>query len=73
MAKRQILVKETNVVKLTQQEIADILQISKVKVNGIMTVLKKDGYIAQISPRGKYFLTDKAGAALKKMPGDMLE
>jgi len=64
MGKRQFSVKDFMVVKLSQQEIADILHLSKVKVNGIITELKSDGYIIQHSPRGKYTLTIKAHEAL---------
>lgn len=64
MANRQIFVKDGNIIKLSQQEIADIVQLSKVKVNTIITQLKADGYITQKSPRGKYLLTDKAREAL---------
>jgi DNA-binding IclR family transcriptional regulator len=69
MAKRQILVKDSSVIKLSQQEIADILQLSKVKVNTIISELKSDGYLTQKSPRGKYSLTDKAIAALAEING----
>ena len=64
MNERQISVKDGVVVKLSQQEIADIVQLSKVKVNGIIAELKIDGYITQESPRGKYSLTSKAVKAL---------
>ena len=64
MGKRQISVKDNFIVKLSQQEIADIVQLSKVKVNAIIAELKFDGYITQESPRGKYSLTDKAQEAL---------
>jgi len=60
MAERQISVKDSIVIKLSQQEIADILKLSKVKVNAIIAELKADCYITQKSPRGKYSLTDKA-------------
>ena len=69
MAIRQISVKDSTVIKLSQQEIADILQISKVKVNAIISELKSDGYLTQNSPRGKYSLTDKATAALAEING----
>ena len=42
MAERQISVKGSTVIKLTQQEIADLLQFSKVKVNSIIAELKSD-------------------------------
>lgn len=64
MAERQISVRDSTVIKLSQQEIADILQLSKVKVNTIIAELKSDGYLIQKSPRGKYSLTDKATVAL---------
>ena len=67
MAERQISVKGSTVIKLTQQEIADLLQFSKVKVNSIIAELKSDGYITQQSPRDKYSLTDNARAALVNM------
>ena len=60
MAERQISVNDSMIVKLSQQEIADILKLSKVKVNTIIAELKADCYITQKSPRGKYSLTDKA-------------
>lgn len=60
MAECQIAVKDQYVIKLSQQEIADILQFSKVKVNGIIAELKESGYLVQQSTRGKYLLTDKA-------------
>ena len=67
MAKRQIAVKDTIVIKLSQQEIADILQLSKVKVNAIIAELKSDDYLTQRSPRGNYSLTAKAVLALEEM------
>ena len=70
MSERQIAVKDYAVVKLSQQEIADIVQLSKAKVNTIIAELKSDGYITQESPRGKYSLTEKADKALKTIQGD---
>ena len=67
MSDRQISVKDTFIVKLSQQEIADIVQLSKAKVNAIISKLKIDGYVTQESPRGKYSLTDKAAAALAEV------
>jgi len=67
MGNRQISVKDSVIVKLSQQEIAEIVQLSKVKVNGIIAELKSDGYITQESPRGKYSLTDKAVEALVEL------
>ncbi|NLB33658.1 MAG: helix-turn-helix domain-containing protein [Tissierellia bacterium] len=67
MAERQILVKDTMIIKLSQQEIAEILNLSKVKVNGIINELKVDGYLIQNSSRGKYTLTEKAVDILSEM------
>lgn len=67
MAERQIEVKNTHIVKLSQQNIADILQLTKVKVNSIIGELKCDGYIIQHSVRGGYSLTPKANMELEKI------
>lgn len=67
MATRQIAVNDERVVKLSQQEIADILHFTKTKVNTIINELKTNGYIIQISTRGKYSLTDKATTELRNM------
>lgn len=67
MANRQISVNNEQVVKLSQQEIADILHFTKTKVNTIIGELKSNGYIVQISPRGKYTLTEKANSEIKKV------
>lgn len=68
-ATRQISVHEELVVKLSQQEVADILGISKPKVNAIIKELKDAGYIEQESTRGKYLLTPKAVKELNSMRG----
>ena len=67
MANRQISVNNELVVKLSQQEIADILHFTKTKVNIIIGELKTDGYITQLSTRGKYSLTEKANIEFSKM------
>lgn len=67
MANRQISVKNEQIIKLSQQEIADILHLTKTKVNTIIGELKTNGYIVQLSTRGKYTLTDKANAELGRM------
>lgn len=67
MAERQIPVKGSMIIKLSQQEIAEILNLSKVKVNGIINELKTDGYLIQNSSRGKYILTEKAVNILAEM------
>lgn len=67
MAERQITVNGQQVIKLSQQEIAEIVRFSKVKVNNIISELKLDGYLEQISARGKYLLTTKAKSALAEI------
>lgn len=67
MANRQISVNNEKVIKLSQQEIADILHFTKTKVNTIIGELKSNGYVVQLSMRGKYMLTDKANIELKTM------
>ena len=69
MATRQISVNKEIVVKLSQQEMADILGISKPKVNAIIKELKDAGYIEPKSARGKYLLTPKAAKELNSMRG----
>ncbi len=68
MAERRIEVKGKDIIPLSQQDIANIVQLSKKKVNIIISELKENGYIIQKSPtRGKYFLTEKAVQVLSKM------
>ena len=45
----------------------DILHFTKTKVNTIIGELKTNGYIVQLSSRGKYSLTGKANTELRKM------
>ena len=67
MAQRQISVNDELIVKLSQQEIADILGFTKSKVNSIIGDLKQNDYIMQLSSRGKYALTNKAKSELSRM------
>ena len=67
MAARQIPVNDETIVKLSQQEIADILDFAKPKVNAIIRELKDAGYIVRLSIRGKYSLTSKAVDTLNIM------
>lgn len=70
MAQRQIVVNDEYVIKLSQQEIADILGFTKTKVNTIIRELKQHGYITQVNVRGKYALTQKANLEIKKMQSE---
>lgn len=68
MFDRQIEISGQNVVPLSQQNIADVVQLSKKKVNTIIGELKSNGYIQQQSPtRGKYLLTNKAIQVVRKI------
>ncbi len=67
MANRQIPVNNEQIVKLSQQEIANILHFTKTKINTIISDLKTNEYIIQLSTQGKYSLTNNANAELGKM------
>ena len=55
----QIQVKDKYYVALSQQEIADMVNFSKLKTNGIMQELREKGFIANYeNKRRKYVLTD---------------
>lgn len=65
MAERQIDVAGNILVPLSQQQIADITEISKKTVNIIIKELKENGYIEfKGTTRGKYSLTNKANKEL---------
>ena len=71
MADRQIEVNGKTIVPLSQQDIADVVQLSKKKVNVIIGELKKNGYILQqSSTRGKYSLTEKALGVIDQIQRD---
>lgn len=68
MAERQIEVKNKIFVPLSQQEISEVVGISKKTVNTIIKELKENGYIIQqSSTRGKYLLTEKAKKQIEKI------
>ena len=55
----QIQVKDEYYIVLSQQEIADMVQFSKLKTNGIMQDLREKGFIANYeNKRRKYVITD---------------
>ena len=55
----QIQVKDKYYVALSQQEIVDMVNFSKLKTNGIMQELREKGFIANYeNKRRKYVLTD---------------
>ena len=56
----QIQVKEDKYIALSQQEIADMLHMAKLKTNAIMQELKKLDIISTYkNTRGKYIITEK--------------
>ena len=67
MAQRQIVVNNETVIKLSQQEIADMLGFTKSKVNSIIRELIQKGYVTQVNTRGKYALTENATRELRNM------
>ena len=55
----QIQVKDEYYIVLSQQEIADMVQFSKLKTNGIMQDLRERGFIDNYeNKRRKYVITD---------------
>lgn len=55
----QIQVKDKHYIVLSQQEIADMVQFSKLKTNGIMQELREKGFIDNYeNKRRKYVITD---------------
>ena len=55
----QIQVKDEYYIVLSQQEIADMVQFSKLKTNRIMQDLREKGFIANYeNKRRKYVITD---------------
>ena len=55
----QIQVKDKYYIVLSQQEIADMVNFSKLKTNGIMQDLREKGFIANYeNKRKKYIITD---------------
>ena len=64
----QIQVKEGKYVILSQQELADIVQFSKMKTNSILKELRKNGFIDNFeNKRRKYVITDIGYKVIKLM------
>lgn len=62
----EVVILDETVIPLTQQQIADALNFSKMKVNGMFNVLQREGFIEQ-KTRGKYVLSDNAESILKSI------
>lgn len=59
---------QDNKISITQQEIADVIGLSRTTVNRIMQELKKDGYlISDDGHPGRYVITQQAIILLKNM------
>ena len=67
LLENQIKVKDEFYVPLNQQEIADMLQFSKLKTNRLMNELISNGFIDFYGKRGKYIITEKGHKALQLM------
>ena len=64
----QIKVKDDFYVPLSQQEIADMIQFSKLKTNRLLNELKDNGFIDCFNgKRGKYVITEKGHKVLQLM------
>ena len=61
----QIQVKDEYYIVLSQQEIADIVNFSKLKTNGIIQDLREKGFIANYeNKRRKYIITEKSNKTI---------
>ena len=64
----QIQVKDKYYIILSQQEIADMVQFSKLKTNGILQELREKGFIANYeNKRRKYVITDMGYKVIELM------
>jgi Mn-dependent DtxR family transcriptional regulator len=59
MRDNEVVILDEKVIPLTQQQIAETLKYSKMKVNSMFRILQKENFVKQ-KTRGKYVLTDKA-------------
>ncbi|MBQ3545649.1 MAG: helix-turn-helix domain-containing protein [Lachnospiraceae bacterium] len=62
----EVVVLDETIIPLTQQQIADALDFSKMKVNSMFNVLQREGLIEQ-KTRGKYVLSDRAENIIKSI------
>ena len=66
LKQHQIKVKDEEYVPLSQQEIADMLHISKLKANRLLNELIEEDYVS-VKSKGKYALTDKSNKVYEQM------
>jgi predicted transcriptional regulator len=67
LEKHQIEIAGTKICPINQQEISDLVECSKVKVNQVIKELIKQGYVEAYHTRGRYVLTEKANKVIKIM------
>lgn len=66
ISKHQVETPEARFCPLSQQEIADLLPCSKLKINNIIKELVDEQYVEMKRKRGRYTLTSKAVELLNK-------
>lgn len=66
LQKHQIEISGVKYCPISQQEMAELIKCSKVKVNQVIKELSEQGYVETYSARGKYILTQKAVNMLEK-------
>ena len=68
LLENQIKVKDDFYIPLSQQEIADMIQFSKLKTNRLLNELMDNGFVSFYNnKRGKYIITEKGHKALQLM------
>ena len=74
LSEHQVTIGKDRISPLSQQEIADIAECSKLKVNRILNELINAGYVGCFNgKRGKYSITDNGYKVLKLMSGGCVE
>jgi len=63
--KHQIEIAGVKICPINQQEISELVECSKVKVNQVIKELIDKGYVEIYHTRGRYVLTEKANRAIK--------
>jgi Predicted transcriptional regulator len=67
LEKHQIEIAGLKICPINQQEISELIECSKVKVNQVIKELSEQGYVVAYHTRGRYILTEKANRVLKVM------
>lgn len=66
LSEKQVDINGNLIIALTQQEIAEMQHISKLKANEIINELIREGFVS-VSRRSRYSITNKGYAALRMM------